>query len=211
MLFLLYYNYIRLSKSSETFDDFYYWADILLTDFDDVDKYLVDASQIFSNLYQLKEIDAQFKDMLTPEQKEFLKRFISNFDYDENIGGCKKEFVSLWQTMYNLYSSLRNDLENRGCAYNGMMLRSIIERISANQITKQDIELRYKKVVFVGFNLLSTAEEKMFAQLRDMGVADYYWDYNLPMQNDIYSVSSVSMQQNKERYPSKYNLNEQKV
>ena len=47
MLFLLYDNYIKISNSNETFDDFYYWADILLTDFDDVDKYLVDASKIF--------------------------------------------------------------------------------------------------------------------------------------------------------------------
>ena len=211
MLFLLYDNYIKISNSNETFDDFYYWADILLTDFDDVDKYLVDASKIFSNLYQLKEIDSQFKDMLTSEQKAFLKRFIDNFDFDENISGSKKEFVSLWETLYALYKGIRDDLEKRGCAYNGMMLRSIIERISTGQITKHDIELRYKNVVFVGFNLLSTAEEKMFAQLRDMCVADFYWDYNIPMQNDIYSVSSVSMQQNKERYPSKYNLNEQKV
>ena len=211
MLFLLYDNYIKISKSNESFDDFYYWADILLSDFDDVDKYLVDASKIFSNLYQLKEIDSQFKDMLTSEQKAFLKRFIDNFDFDENISGSKKEFVSLWETLYALYKGIRDDLEKRGCAYNGMMLRSIIERISTGQITKHDIELRYKNVVFVGFNLLSTAEEKMFAQLRDMCVADFYWDYNIPMQNDIYSVSSVSMQQNKERYPSKYNLNEQKV
>ena len=211
MLFLLYDNYIKISKSNETFDDFYYWADILLTDFDDIDKYLVDASKIFSNLYELKEIDSQFKDMLTLEQKEFLKRFIANFDFDENVDGCKKEFVSLWKTMYSLYLGLRANLEDRGCAYNGMMLRSIIERISENKITKQDIELRYKNVVFVGFNLLSTAEEKMMTQLKDMGVADFYWDYNLPMQNDVYSISSVSMLQNKERYPSKYNLNEQKV
>ncbi len=211
MLFLLYNNYIKLSKSEETFDDFYYWADILLTDFDDVDKYLVDASKIFSNLYQLKEIDAQFKDMLTDEQKVFLKRFIANFNYDENIEGSKKEFVSLWKTMYELYQGLRDDLEKRGCAYNGMMLRSIIERIAAAKITKEDIKLRYKKVVFVGFNLLSTAEEKLMTQLKDMGIADFYWDYNLPMQNDIYSVSAVSMAQNKERYPSKYKLNEQKV
>ncbi|MBR5324035.1 MAG: PD-(D/E)XK nuclease family protein [Muribaculaceae bacterium] len=211
MLFVLYDNYIKLSKSEETFDDFYYWADILLTDFDDVDKYLVDASKIFSNLYQLKEIDAQFKDMLTDEQKVFLKRFIANFNYDENIDGSKKEFVSLWKTMYELYQGLKDDLEKKGCAYNGMMLRSIIESISAGKITKEDIKLRYKKVVFVGFNLLSTAEEKLMTQLKDMGVADFYWDYNLPMQNDIYSISAVSMAQNKERYPSKYQLNEQKA
>lgn len=211
MLFLLYDNYKRISNTNETFDDFYYWADILLTDFDDIDKYLVDASKIFSNLYELKEIDSQFKDMLTLEQKEFLKRFIANFDYNENVEGCKKEFITLWKTMYDLYDGLKHNLEERGCAYNGMMLRSIIDQISEGKITKQDVELRYKKVVFVGFNLLSTAEEKLMTQLKDMGVADFYWDYNLPMQNDEYSISAVSMLQNKQRFPSSYTINEQKV
>ena len=211
MLFLLYDNYIKISNSNESFDDFYYWADILLTDFDDIDKYLVDASKIFSNLYELKEIDSQFHDMLTPEQKEFLKRFISNFDYNENVEGSKKEFVTLWKMMYKLYIALRENLDSRGCAYNGMMLRSIIERISNNHITKQDIALRYKKIVFVGFNLLSTAEEKIFTMLKDMEIADFYWDYNLPMHNDIYSISSISMSQNKERYASLYNINEQRI
>lgn len=211
MLFLLYDNYIKISKSSESFDDFYYWADILLSDFDDIDKYLVDASKIFSNLYELKELDAQFKDVLTEEQKIFLKRFIANFDYNENIEGCKKEFVTLWKIMHNLYLELKRNLDDRGCAYNGMMLRSIIERISNNQITKHDIELRYKKLVFVGFNLLSTAEDKMMSMFKDMGVADFYWDYNLPIDNDVYSISSLSMAQNRENYPSAYNINDPKI
>lgn len=208
MLFLLYDNYIKISNSTETFDDFYYWADILLTDFDDIDKYLVDASKIFSNLYELKEIDAQFKDMLTDEQKHFLERFISNFNYNGNIDGSKKEFVTLWSMMYQLYTELKINLDDRGCAYNGMMLRSIIENIADNKITKQDIELRYKKLVFVGFNLLSTAEDKMLSMLKDMGIADFYWDYNLPIQNDDYSISFQSMSLNKKRYPSEYNIND---
>ncbi len=208
MLFLLYNHYIKATSRDESFDDFYYWADILLTDFDDVDNFLVDASKIFSNIYELKEIDAQFKDMLSEEQIQFLQRFINNFNLGKKDDVSKKEFITLWQVLYTLYQGLRSDLASRGCAYNGMMLRSIVERISANEITKKDIELRYKKIVFIGFNLLSVAEERMFAQLRDMGVADFYWDYNMPIKDDTFSIMADSMSKNIKNFPSAYNLYE---
>ncbi|MBR4119287.1 MAG: PD-(D/E)XK nuclease family protein [Bacteroidales bacterium] len=208
MLFLLYNHYIKATSREESFDDFYYWADILLTDFDDVDNFLVDASKIFSNIYDLKEIDAQFKDMLSEEQIQFLQRFIKNFNLGKKEDSAKKEFMSLWQVLYTLYQGLRSDLDSRGCAYTGMMLRSIVEKISTNEITKKDIELRYKKIVFIGFNLLSVAEETMFAQLRDMGVADFYWDYNMPIKDDKFSIMSDSMSKNIEKFPSAYNLYE---
>ncbi|MBQ3555505.1 MAG: PD-(D/E)XK nuclease family protein [Bacteroidales bacterium] len=208
MLFLLYNHYINATSREESFDDFYYWADILLTDFDDVDNFLVDASKIFSNIYELKEIDAQFKDMLTEEQLQFLQRFINNFNLGKKDDASKKEFITLWQVMNRLYQGLRSDLASRGCAYNGMMLRSIVERILANEITKKDIELRYKKIVFIGFNLLSVAEETMFAQLRDMGVADFYWDYNMPIKDDTFSIMADSMSKNIKNFPSAYKLYE---
>lgn len=208
MLFVLYNNYKELSSSNESFDDFFYWADILLTDFDDVDKYMVDASQLFSNIYELKEIETHFKDSLTAEQKAFLSRFIENFKYDENPEGVKKEFVTFWKVLNKLYEQLKSDLAGKGCAYNGMMLRSIIEQVESNKITVESIKLRYKKVVFVGFNILSTAEERVMSLLRDMGVADFYWDYNTPVSDDIYSFASSSIKESKEKFPSRYIINE---
>ena len=212
MLFLLYNNYIKFLETQETFDDFYYWADILLTDFDDVDKYLVDPKKLFSNIYELKEIDSKFGIQLTDDQKAFLMRFIKNFNLKDGDKGSKEKFVSLWKIMYNLYAGLRSDLEERGCAYNGMMLRSIIERINNSEITAGDIETRYKKLVFVGFNLLSTAEEKMMSLLRDMNVADFYWDYNIPgSDEDKYSTLSLSMKQNILNFPSSNKLDEPQI
>lgn len=212
MLFLLYNNYVKLLETDETFDDFYYWADILLTDFDDVDKYLVDAKKLFSNIYELKEIDAKFGYQLSDEQKVFLMRFIKNFNFKNEENGSKKEFVKLWQIMYNLYEGLRSDLEKRGCAYSGMMLRSIIDDIKSSKIKALDIELRYKKLVFVGFNLLSTAEEEMMSLLRDMKVADFYWDYNIPgSKDDKYSNLSFAMKRNIANFPSLNNLRESQI
>jgi hypothetical protein len=212
MLFLLYNNYIKFLETQETFDDFYYWADILLSDFDDVDKYLVDPKKLFSNIYELKEIDSKFGIQLSDDQKAFLMRFIKNFNFKDGDTGSKEKFISLWKIMYNLYAGLKSDLEERGCAYNGMMLRSIIERINKSEITVSDIETRYKKLVFVGFNLLSTAEEKMMSQLRDMKVADFYWDYNIPgSDEDKYSTLSLSMKQNILNFPSANKLGEPQI
>ncbi|MBQ7819672.1 MAG: PD-(D/E)XK nuclease family protein [Bacteroidales bacterium] len=213
MLFLLYKHYKNLSTSNETFDDFLYWADILLSDFDDVDKYLVDASQLFSNIYELKNIDEQFKDILTPEQRKFLERFVSHFNVEKDGGeldNSKKEFINLWKILYNLYTSLHKDLEDKGCAYNGMMLRSIIDDIEKEKTTISDIQTRYKNIVFVGFNILSTAEEKMMKLLQDMGVADFYWDFNTPVCNDVYSMAGEAMRKNMQQFVSKYSLNEDK-
>ena len=57
MLFTLYDVYIEKSRSSETFDEFLYWGEMLLNDFDDIDKYLVDARKLFSNVTDLHEIE----------------------------------------------------------------------------------------------------------------------------------------------------------
>ena len=60
LLFELYRVYRKLNKSTESFDDFYYWGDMLLNDFDDIDKYLVDARLLFSNIQDIKIIDQKF-------------------------------------------------------------------------------------------------------------------------------------------------------
>src|SRR5450759_318343 len=60
LLFELYKVYRKLKKSPESFDDFYFWGDMLLNDFDDVDKYLVNASLLFHNMLDIKNIDQKF-------------------------------------------------------------------------------------------------------------------------------------------------------
>ena len=77
-LFILYDSYKNLSGTEETFDEFLFWGEMLLNDFDDVDKYLVDARQLFSNIQDLKEIDAGFG-FLTEEQIIAIRRFWASF------------------------------------------------------------------------------------------------------------------------------------
>jgi hypothetical protein len=94
LLFELYKVYRTVKKSSESFDDFCFWGDMLLDDFDDTDKYLVDASKLFRNIKDIKEIDQQFGG-LTDDQTEIIKRFWVNFNA-EKLTDQKKEFRSIW-------------------------------------------------------------------------------------------------------------------
>ena len=79
MLFVLYRHYITLSNSDESFDNFVFWGEMLLNDFDDVDKYVVNAKDLFTNIQDLKEIENRFSDILTETQIEFIRRFWDHF------------------------------------------------------------------------------------------------------------------------------------
>ncbi len=198
MLFMLYDIYKRVSASTETFDEFLYWGDMLLNDFDDVDKYLVDAKQLFRNVYDLKEIDSGFS-YLNEDQIEAIRRFWSNFlPIGENEK--KKDFFEMWEVLYELYSSLRNQLSEKGLAYEGMIFRHVAENI------KEDMDIPFEKVVFVGLNGHSKSEKSFLRHLHKKGIADFYWDYSSPLVRDKENKASFFIDKNKTQFPSQLTL-----
>lgn len=200
MLFLLYDIYKRISGTSETFDEFLYWGEMLLNDFDDVDKYMVDAEQLFRNIQDLKEIDAGF-DFLTKEQIEAIRRFWSNFlPIGEN--DKKKDFLEMWQVLLQLYSSLRKSLHEKRQAYEGMIFRETVERLSNDR----DIALPFEKIVFIGLNGHSKSEEKLLRYLHKRQIADFYWDYSSPLVRDPQNKASFFIDRNKMLFPSQLSL-----
>lgn len=199
-LFILFGIYKRISGSIETFDEFLFWGEMLLNDFDDVDKYLVDAEQLFSNIQDLREIDAGFS-YLTEDQIAAIRRFWANFipvgDNDR-----KKEFIEMWQILFELYSELRNELYERGLAYEGMIFREVAEKAKA----KEDIELPFERIVFVGLNGHSKSEEELLKYLQRRGVADFYWDYSSSLVKDSDNKASFFIDKNKMLFPSQLTL-----
>ena len=125
LLFELYKVYRRLKQSHDSFDDFYFWGDMLLNDFDDVDKYLVDASMLFRNVHDIKTIDLQFGG-LTDAQIEIIRRFWVNFNPDKPTNE-KEGFIRIWSILNNLYSDFRNALKEQNLAYEGMIFRELAE------------------------------------------------------------------------------------
>jgi hypothetical protein len=200
MLFLLYDIYIRVSSSTETFDEFLYWGEMLLNDFDDVDKYLVDAQQLFRNIHDLKEIDAGF-DYLTKSQIEAIRRFWSNFlPIGEN--DKKKDFLEMWEVLFQLYTSLREQLHSRGMAYEGMIFRDVNERLANDT----DCKLPFEKVIFVGLNGHSKSEETLLKYLHKRKIADFYWDYSSPLVCDPQNKASFFIDRNKMLFPTQLTL-----
>lgn len=205
LLFVLYRHYKELSRTNESFDDFVYWGDILVNDFNDIDKYMIDASALFSNIRELKEIDARFGLPLTDEQMKFINRFCDSFK-NPVLSDKTKNFIAIWSILYKLYSNVREELKASGRAYEGMMMRDVAENAS-----RGEIENRYAGVVFTGFNLLTPAEEELMKALKVAGTGDYYWDANSPALKDPYNKAAVFLSDNIKKFPSRYVCNEEKV
>ena len=204
-LFILYDIYKRISRTQETFDEFLFWGEMLLNDFDDVDKYMVDAKQLFSNIQDLKEIDAGFS-YLTEEQIVAIRRFWTNF-IPIGESDRKKEFLEMWQVLFELYSGLRENLQQRGLAYEGMIFREVAEKAKA----KEDLQLPFDRIVFVGLNGHSKSEEELLKYLQRIGIADFYWDYSSSLVKDPDNKASFFIDRNKVYFPSKLQLEAEEI
>lgn len=165
----LYPVFCKVTGSQETLDDFYYWGELLISDFDDVDKNLVDASQLFSNLKDLRQIADDYT-FLEPEQEAAIKQFFRNFSIEKRTL-LKERFASLWDSLGSIYSKFRERLQAEGIAYEGMLYRRVIEELDVDR-------LKYDRYIFVGFNVLNRVEQTFFQRLRDAGKAMFYWDYD---------------------------------
>lgn len=156
-----------------------FWGEMLLNDFDDVDKSLADARQIFRNIQDLKEIDSAFL-YLTPEQvKAIIRRFWINFLPISEGDRTKHDFLEIWEVLYSLYDSFRERLRSEGC-YEGMLFRDVAESIQKMELTS----FGFKRLVFVGLSSHSRSEEVLLEHAKKQGVADFYWDYASPLVRD---------------------------
>lgn len=166
----LYKVFREETRSEETLDDFYFWGELLISDFDDVDKNLVDADRLFSNLQDLKNIMDDY-DFLDSEQEEAIRQFFQNFSIERRTQ-LKEKFISLWDKLGDIYHHYRRNLEELGIAYEGMMYRYVMEELQSDK-------LKYEHYVFVGFNVLNKVETKFFERLCEAGKALFYWDYDV--------------------------------
>ncbi|HRR92486.1 MAG TPA: PD-(D/E)XK nuclease family protein [Bacteroidales bacterium] len=172
LVFELYKAYREINSKAEPFDSFYYWGEMILNDFDDVDKYLVDAGKIFSNLSDLKKIDSTFGG-LSQEEIEIIRRFWVNFNAGKYTGE-KENFLGLWSVLPELYIRFRDNLRQNGIAYEGMIFRDGAMRCLNGDLTG----LPWKTFHFAGFNALNRCEKILLKSLKDTGKARFYWDYD---------------------------------
>jgi hypothetical protein len=196
MLFSLYTIYTQRSKEGGAFDEFLYWGEMLLNDFDDVDKYMADARMLFTNVTDLREIEKDFS-FLSEMQIAAIRSFWSSF-HPKSDSGNQQHFLALWKILYELYAELKKTLASENKGYEGMIFREVVETIEKNGVK----ELPWQKIVFVGLNALSLVEEKLLLELKKAGKADFYWDYASDKVMDADNKASYFARRNKLLFPS---------
>lgn len=169
----LYQAYRTVTRTEEQFDRFYFWGEMLIRDFDEVDKYMVNAPLLFQDLSNQKELDSRF-DFLTPEQLEFLREFWGNFDGKD--GATKHKFLHLWRQLPDVYEEFKRQLKAEGLAYEGMIHRDVADAFAAGLIKPERSTHYSNETWFVGFNALTGAEEKILTWFVANTQSQIHWD-----------------------------------
>lgn len=174
----LHKSFCLKTGSAETLDKFYGWGQLLLTDFDDIDKNMADPDRVFANLRDIHELDDI--SYLTDEQREMIQRFFSNFSEDHNTE-LKERFLRLWSHFADIYHDFNERLAAQGLAYEGALYRQVVSAVSSeDQATNgtATASFPYDHYLFVGFNLLQKVEQQLFKALQQEGKAHFYWDFD---------------------------------
>ena len=205
LLLELYACYATLNPQAEPLDEFLFWGEVLLADFDDVDKYLVDAEKLMQNVGDFKAIQDQFE-YLSEGQKEAIGHFLAHFrdasgKWRLNPGAddVKARFLRLWNLLYPLYKGFNEALEAKGMAYEGKVYRALAGRLKAGESVADILQAAFPEVsgyVFVGLNALNECERTVLARMRDARLAEFVWDYVSEEIKDKANKASFFMKRN---------------
>ena len=199
----LYKVYSRYHE--ESFDEFYHWGEVLLADFDMVDKYLVDASQLFSNISDLKELEADMS-YLSAEQIELINRFWRTLTGETSKvideASAKGRFLKVWRSLGAIYEEYRSRLQQLGIGYAGMIYREAAERLEQGKAELSGNE-RY---IFVGFNALSKCEKALLGYLQRAARSEFYWDYDRYYAENKFQEAGMFIRENLSLFPQEERL-----
>ena len=205
-IYILYKEYISLKygeegvpegKSGDSFDDFVHWGDVILKDFNEIDKYMADPRQLFTNIRELKELEGDFS-FLSSRQLEAVQCFWTNYLKGGTFSEKKEFFSSMWGMMYPLYRNFNAALKAKGIGYEGQIYREVAENIASHEFPKD--------IVFIGFNAPNVCERRIMHYLKGAGKGDFYWDFYGQMLTDPQNGASEIIGGCAREFPSKYIL-----
>ncbi len=194
LISILYDVFRKHTNTTETFDEFYFWGEILLADFNDIDRYLVNAEDMFRNIADIKEIDSLF-DYLTPEQKMALEQFWGSVAVSDNKE-YQRKYITIWDKLFPVYSDFKRVLQERKLAFGGMGDRWVIENMNNGEF-----EFEFQKYYIVGLNALNNCEKSFFTYLQRRGKAEFLWDFDRSYLDDVKNEAGVFMRENLKRFP----------
>ena len=221
LLLYLYRCYAELNKKAEPLDEFVFWGDVILGDFNDVDKYLADPKQLFANVADLKRLQDDYS-YLTEAQRKAIEGFVSHFsdlsgkltvDLDSDNPAVKERFLQIWNLMYPLYCRYNELLKENGLAYEGMVYRGVADRLKSEAV--EDVFGASfpdgQVFVFVGLNTLNECEKRVLRKLKEASRAEFCWDYSGSMIQDPQNRSSLFMSENIMEFPQVKRWDEESV
>lgn len=217
LVLALYESYKELNDKPESLDDFIHWGRIMISDFDNIDKYLVDAKKIFVNVKEFRDIQDTYQ-YLTDAQREAIEHFLDHFkdsngritvEMDEENDTVKSRFLKVWNLLGPLYEKFNERLQAEGMTYEGKVYRSLADKLNAGTPVKSLVGVHFKNVdkfVFVGLNALNECEKTILRALRDEGMAEFVWDFSSKELRNPRNKASFFMRQNIEAFPQAMSL-----
>ncbi len=185
------------SFHDESFDKFYFWGDMLLADFDTIDKYRINADMLFRNISDIKEIEADIS-YLSAEQLQIIRSFWSTLISEDDLSEEKRKFLAIWKTLGPIYQQYRARLMSLGIAYNGMVQRAAAERMESGTFVFGE----KRHFIVAGFNALSECEKQLFRFLSATTETDFYWDYDTYYKENPEQEAGMFIRQNVVQFPA---------
>ncbi len=156
-LFELYEVYQQVTSNPETFEEFSKWGQILLHDFNEIDRYLIPTESFFTTMNNVRAIE------------------VWNLG-DGELTTIQQDYLAFWKQMGTLYHAFHEHLLKNNNAYQGKAFRIVAEQLRYNPTTFIEKEIKWKQLIFVGFNALTLAEETIITKLKEHGKAEILWD-----------------------------------
>lgn len=203
----------------EEFDRFRFWGEMLLRDFDQVDRYLVNYRELFKNVKDFKEIQSTY---LTDDQLDIIRTYWGDDPYWGHLDsdtdssnfwrhisgpdGPEGRFAMLWQMLAEVYEEFRHMLLASNLCYPGLAYRKVADMIKADRFTTDSANLHY---VFIGFSDLSHSELALMRKLQMRGQADFFWDYDPDLMGpDGCSMAGNAIRRYMEKFPQPTELDD---
>jgi len=172
----LYKVHTRITGRSEPLHQFIPWGEILLSDFNEIDTWMVPAKLLYTNLAAEKAMLLDM-DYLSEKQLQAIQLFWGEFSKDNTR--ARRDFIEIWERLYPIYEEFRKILHTQGIGYDGMIYRD-----AAEKLRKEWKSGEFDAYVCIGFNQLDSCERTLFDTLRYKENVSFYWDYDAHYVND---------------------------
>ncbi|MBQ6577248.1 MAG: PD-(D/E)XK nuclease family protein [Bacteroidales bacterium] len=200
--------------NADSLDEFIFWGDVILKDFNDVDNYMVDPKAVFTNVTEFRQLEDTSYSYMTDDQLEAVKAFVHHFKeggqmkFDPSGEGIKSSFLQIWEILYPLYNEFRRSLMDEGLFYSGMINRDLAERLSEESVT-DILSTAFpdaSKFVFVGLNDIDKCGKTVLTKMHKAGVAEFCWDYSSDMIKDAGNKSTFFMKDNLTEFKPSFDI-----